>query len=293
MSLFKTLFKTRTKITNAFSKVFKKNSLSEEDYYLIEESLISADISWELTDRIIEEIKLNYETKSKFNDILLSSFKNIIGIPKATHLNRNILMVGVNGVGKTTSCAKLAYHFKHNNKSCSLVAADTYRAAAVEQLRLWSEKINVNFISNLNTSDPASIAFDGVKSGESKGIDYTIIDTAGRLHTSANLMNELQKIYKVISKVSDKITVIISIDANIGQNGLKQIEEFNKFLPLDGIFINKMDGTAKGGVGMTIIAKYKLPIFFLGVGEKINDFIEFDLDSYISSLISFEKKDSK
>ena len=202
-------------------------------------------------------------------------------------------MVGINGAGKTTSCAKLAYHFKRNNKSCSLVAADTYRAAAVEQLRLWSEKINVNFISNLNTSDPASIAFDGVKSGESKNIDYTIIDTAGRLHTSVNLMNELQKIYKVISKVSDEITIIISIDANIGQNGLKQIEEFNKFLPLDGIFINKMDGTAKGGVGMTIIDKYKLPILFLCVGEKINDFIEFDLDYYISSLVSFEKEDSK
>ena len=293
MSLFKTLFKTRTKIADAFTKVFAKGSLSKEDYCLIEESLISSDISWRLTDRIIEKIKVNYKTGSNFNDTLVSSFKNIIGIPKTIRLNRNILMVGINGAGKTTSCAKLAYHFKRNNKSCSLVAADTYRAAAVEQLRLWSEKINVNFISNLNTSDPASIAFDGVKSGESKNIDYTIIDTAGRLHTSVNLMNELQKIYKVISKVSDEITIIISIDANIGQNGLKQIEEFNKFLPLDGIFINKMDGTAKGGVGMTIIDKYKLPILFLGVGEKINDFIEFDLDSYISSLVSFEKEDSK
>ncbi|MDC1050995.1 signal recognition particle-docking protein FtsY [Candidatus Marinimicrobia bacterium] len=194
-------------------------------------------------------------------------------------------MVGVNGSGKTTSTAKLAQYFKQKSKKITLVAADTYRPAAIEQLKIWADRININVISNLNTSDPASIAFDGAKSGINKKHDHIIIDTAGRLHTSKNLMNELSKIYRVVSKLSDEITVCLSIDGNTGQNGLKQVEEFNKYLPIDNIILNKMDGTAKGGIVLSILNNLSLPISFLGYGEQYDDFDEFDIDKYLDILI--------
>ena len=293
MSLFKktfsNLFKTRKKISDTFKKVFRKGSLSDEDCYLIEETLLSADVSWELTDKIISNIKNNYNTEKDWEDLLANSLKNSLPQINEISINHAIIMIGVNGVGKTTTCAKLANFYKNRGNSVLLVAADTYRAAAVEQLELWAKKINVNCISNLNTSDPASIAYDGINSGVSNNIDYTLIDTAGRLHTSINLMNELQKVYKVTSKVTDKITVVMNIDANLGQNSLSQIEEFNKILPIDGVILNKMDGTAKGGVAMSIMDKFKLPVLYFGIGEGIDDMIPFNLSDYIKSLIASEE----
>ncbi len=165
------------------------------------------------------------------------------------------------------------------------MAADTYRPAAIEQLKIWADRININLISNLNTSDPASIAYDGSKSGMNKAHDHIIIDTAGRLHTSKNLMNELSKIFRVVKKLSDKVTVCLSIDGNTGQNGLKQVEEFNKYLPIDNIILNKMDGTAKGGIVLSILNNLSLPISFLGFGEQYDDFEEFDIDKYLDTLI--------
>ena len=293
MSLFKktfsNLFKTRKKISETFKKVFKKGSLSDEDCCLIEETLLSADVSWKLTDKIIENIKNNYNSEKDWENLLANSLKDSLPEINEISINHAIIMIGVNGVGKTTACAKLANSYKNRGNSVLLVAADTYRAAAVEQLELWARKIKVNCISNLNTSDPASIAYDGINSGISNNIDYTLIDTAGRLHTSINLMNELQKVYKVISKVTDKITVIMNIDANLGQNSLSQIEEFNKILPIDGVILNKMDGTAKGGVAMSIMDKFKFPVLYFGIGEGIDDMIPFNLNDYIKSLISSEE----
>ena len=293
MSLFKktfsNLFKTRKKISETFKKVFKKDSLSDEDCCLIEETLLSADVSWKLTDKIIENIKNNYSSEKDWENLLANSLKDSLPEINEISINPAIIMIGVNGVGKTTACAKLANSYKNRGNSVILVAADTYRAAAVEQLELWAKTIKVNCISNLNTSDPASIAYDGINSGISNNIDYTLIDTAGRLHTSINLMNELQKVYKVISKVTDKITVIMNIDANLGQNSLSQIEKFNKILPIDGVILNKMDGTAKGGVVMSIMDKFKFPVLYFGIGEGIDDMIPFNLNDYIKSLISSEE----
>ena len=180
---------------------------------------------------------------------------------------------------------KMKNFFKVNKKSVTLVAADTYRAAAVEQLKIWSQRTYINFISNPNTKDPASIAYDGVKSGIANNDDYVIIDTAGRLHTSKNLMNELEKIFRVVKSITDEISVFISIDGNTGQNGIKQAVEFGKVLPLSNVILNKMDGTAKGGSALSIMYKMLIPISFIGVGESFEDLIEFDLDYYLKSLI--------
>ena len=196
-----------------------------------------------------------------------------------------MIVVGVNGSGKTTTSAKLAQFFKNENKKITLVAADTFRAAAVEQLKIWADRISVNFISNTNSSDPASIAYDGANSGINNSHDHIIIDTAGRLHTSANLMQELEKIHRIVSKLTNEITIIMSIDANIGQNSIKQVQEFNKFLPIDNIIVNKMDGTAKGGIVLSILQSLKIPVSFLGIGESYSDIIPFNLDNYLNSMV--------
>jgi fused signal recognition particle receptor len=282
----KSLFKTKNRIRNAFSKIVSFSKLTSIEREQIEECLLSADVGWELTEKIIQNLESSNSDDS-WEDTMISSIKssvNNINI-KYEAFKRIVIIIGVNGSGKTTSTAKLAQYFKLNNKKITLVAADTYRPAAIEQLKIWADRININLISNLNTSDPASIAYDGSKSGMNKAHDHIIIDTAGRLHTSKNLMNELSKIFRVVKKLSDKVTVCLSIDGNTGQNGLKQVEEFNKYLPIDNIILNKMDGTAKGGIVLSILNNLSLPISFLGFGEQYDDFEEFDIDKYLDTLI--------
>ena len=287
MGIFKKLFKTRDKIGGALSNIFKSSKISSEDYEKIEECLLSADISWSVTEKIVDSIK-KQTNESDWEECLKSIFRDILSVDTSFELKKNIIMIGVNGAGKTTSCAKLAHYLKNNKNDVILVAADTYRAAAVEQLEVWAQRANVEIISNFKTKDPASIAFDGVNYGKAKNVDHVIIDTAGRLQTSKNLMNELEKIYRVISKITSDVTILMNLDANVGQNGIKQVEEFNKSLPIDGIILNKMDGTAKGGVAISILDKFSFPIVFLGIGEKIDNIVPFDEHKYINSIISFD-----
>ena len=290
MSIFKkafsSLYKSKDKIRKTFSKILSLSQLSDNEKEQIENCLLSSDVGWQLTEKIINDLK-----KSKKDELwenaLIETIKSSVNHidKKINNFKKIILIIGVNGTGKTTSAAKLANYFKDNNKKVTLVAADTYRAAAVEQLSIWSKRMNIDFISNVNTSDPASIAYDGVNSGISNNHDHIIIDTAGRLHTSKNLMMELGKIYKVIQKLSNEITVCISIDGNTGQNGIRQVEEFNNYLPIDNIILNKMDGTAKGGIALAIIDSLSIPISFMGIGEGYNDLIVFNLDDYLGFLI--------
>ena len=289
MSLFKKAFSgilnTKNKIRETFSKISFSNSLSDEDVDAIEECLLESDVNWRLTEKIIAKMK---EDSSKYEDwqsLLKYSIKDSILTIDKKNLKKIIIIIGVNGSGKTTTSAKLAYLLKNKNKKVTLVAADTFRAAAVNQLKIWSERINVNFISNINSTDPASIAFDGSKSGIAKNHDFIIIDTAGRLHTSVNLMKELEKILKVVSKLTEDISVLMTLDANIGQNAIKQVEEFNKFMPIEGIIVNKMDGSAKGGALLSIMDELKIPVLYNGIGETLEDFIEFDIDDFLKSLI--------
>ena len=283
---FSKIFKSKNKIKETFSKVLSFTSLTQDDKEKMEECLLSSDLGWELTEKILEKLEKN-EKNYTWEKILLKTLKSSIENLEIScnDINKVILIVGVNGSGKTTSAAKLANFLKINNNSVTLVAADTYRAAAIEQLKIWAQRTSINFISNPNTQDPASIAFDGVKSGITRNDDYIIIDTAGRLHTSKNLMNELEKIYRVICKLTEDISVFISIDGNTGQNGIKQAKEFGKVLPINNIMLNKMDGTAKGGIALSIMHDLKIPISFLGIGESYEDLLEFDLDNYLESLI--------
>ncbi len=288
MNFFKKLSKTREKISGRLSEIFRSSEVSKFDFEEIEDCLLSSDISWSVTNKLINSLKEN--KNSNLIESLKLEIKNILSLDKKFKIKKNIIMIGVNGAGKTTSSAKLANFLKLKNNKVSLVAADTYRAAAVEQLKIWANKINVEFVSNNKTNDPASIAFDGVKSGDAKNNDYVIIDTAGRLHTSENLMNELEKVYRVISKITNDITILINIDANVGQNGIKQVEDFNRFLPIDGIILNKMDGTAKGGVAISIVEKLGIPIVYVGLGEKIENIMSFNIDSYVDSIIDFDSQ---
>ena len=283
---FSKIFKSKNKIKETFSKVLSFTSLSQEEKEKMEECLLSSDLGWELTEKTLEKLEKNKKNNT-WEKILLKTLKSSIENLdiSCNDIKKVILIVGVNGSGKTTSAAKLANFLKINNNSVTLVAADTYRAAAIEQLKIWAQRTNINFISNPNTQDPASIAFDGVKSGITRNDDYIIIDTAGRLHTSKNLMNELEKIYRVICKLTENISVFISIDGNTGQNGIKQVKEFGKVLPINNIMLNKMDGTAKGGIALSIMHELKIPISFLGIGESYEDLLEFDLDNYLESLI--------
>ena len=281
---FSPLFKTRSIIRDTFNKLMGKPHLLEADYVSIEECLLSADINWNITENIIDKVKSESFKNDNWEDILIELLSNLV-IDKDIHLKRIILMVGVNGVGKTTACAKLANYLKNLNKKVILVAADTYRAAATNQLRLWAQQLDIDCICNEKTSDPASIAYDGVKSGLSKNCDYIIIDTAGRLQNSKNLMAELEKIHKVISKISDEISVIMNLDANIGQNSISQTEEFNNIIPINTVILNKMDGTSKGGIALSILDTFNIPISFIGVGERIDHLLKFNANDYIRSLI--------
>ena len=290
MNIFKktllNLKNTKSKIRETFKKIKFSNSLTEEDIGNIEDCLLGADVGWELTEKIISQIESSKD-KSSWENILINIIKSNLDKCEIKNVifKQVIIIIGINGSGKTTASAKLAQFFKNENKKLTLVAADTYRAGAVEQLKIWSNRISVNFISNNNSSDPASIAYDGATSGIKNNHDYVIIDTAGRLHTSRNLMHELEKIYRIVSKLTDQITVIMSIDANIGQNSIKQVNEFNKYLPIDSIIVNKMDGTARGGIVLSILQNLKIPISFLGIGESYSDIVPFNLDNYLNSMV--------
>ncbi|MBP6456569.1 MAG: signal recognition particle-docking protein FtsY, partial [Chitinophagaceae bacterium] len=202
-----------------------------------------------------------------------------------------ILVVGVNGVGKTTTIGKLAYNFKNNNKKVLLGAADTFRAAAVEQLTIWSQRIDVEICKKEMGSDPASVAFDTIKSGVAKGSDVIIIDTAGRLHNKAHLMDELNKIKRVIQKVIPDAPheVLLVLDGSTGQNALEQAKQFTEATDVTSLAITKLDGTAKGGVVLAIAHQFSIPVKYIGVGEQMQDLQVFNKFEFIDSLFSLKK----
>ena len=285
------LTKTRTKLSSLFAKISGKTILTDDDIQDLEEALLGADIGWELTDSIIEQLKAPDKAEITREDRFQQCIQQYLSdVNEVGELQKVILLVGINGTGKTTSAAKLGGYFSSSGQSVSLVAADTYRAAAVEQIRIWAERLNLHLTANDKSADPASVAYDGVSSGITKNLDRIIVDTSGRLHTSANLMKELEKIYRVVLKLTDAVDVLITIDANTGQNGLQQAQEFAKYIPLTGVILTKMDGTARGGIAIQIMKELNLPVYFLGVGEQVDDLVPFDRESYIKGLISSKKE---
>lgn len=292
---------------NFFSKITKaiagKNTVDEEVLDELEEALITADVGLDTTVKIIERIearvaKDKYLNTSELNTILQQEIEAIlVAVPEKNAYGFNtalpvkpyvILVVGVNGVGKTTTIGKLAHNFKTAGKSVLLGAADTFRAAAVDQLTIWSERAGVPIVKKEMGSDPASVAFDTVTSGVSRGVDVILIDTAGRLHNKAHLMEELSKIKRVVQKVIPEAPheVMLVLDGSTGQNALEQAKHFTAATEVTALTITKLDGTAKGGVVLSIANHFQIPVKFIGVGEKMEDLLVFDKHEFVDSLFS-------
>jgi fused signal recognition particle receptor len=293
-----------SKITKAIAG---KSSVDEEVLDGLEEALVSSDVGVETTIKIIDKIekrvaKDKYINTSELNRILQEEIEAIlVDAPEqsykdfATPTGKKpyvIMVVGVNGVGKTTTIGKLAYNFKKAGKSVLLGAADTFRAAAVDQLTVWSERVGVPIVKQGMGSDPGAVAFDTVQSGIAKDTDVVIIDTAGRLHNKTYLMEELSKINRVVKKIMPDAPheVLLVLDGSTGQNALEQAKQFIAATDVTSLAITKLDGTAKGGVVLAIASQFKIPVKFIGVGEKMEDLLVFDKHEFVDSLFNLERK---
>lgn len=287
---FSGLHKTRKNIINTFSKIHGKKYLNQDELDELESVLFQSDLSYELTMEIINEFESKtLDDMETWEDKFIELIKLKVAKENDNSDNAKIyLIIGVNGTGKTTTSAKICNYYKNRGFKSMLVGADTYRAAAVEQLKMWSKKLNVKFVSNELTKDPASIVYDAVTSGLKDNFDKIIIDTAGRLHNSVNLMQELEKVYRVSKKFNEKVKVVLVIDSNVGQNGMNQALEFSKFIPVDSLVLTKMDGTAKGGIAVSMVDKLNIPIDFIGMGEGVDDLVPFELETFLKGLISNE-----
>jgi fused signal recognition particle receptor len=265
----------------------------------LEAIMIGADMGVTTTNEILNSIRDQVSRKTlldaaELRGAVKAEVRRILTIndaaPKQTSDNEPfvILMVGVNGVGKTTTIGKLAHRFKKDGKSVMLCAADTFRAAAIEQLEVWSTRSNTPLIKQKPGADPSAVLYDGLQSAKAKKIDVVIVDTAGRLHTKNNLMNELEKMTRIAKREipSAPHEVLLVLDATTGQNGLTQAKEFTKSAGVTGLVLTKLDGTAKGGVVTAIARELKIPIRFVGVGEKMDDLIEFSAEDFVESLFA-------
>jgi len=285
--LFNSLEKTRRSIAESFN-ILQKNKVSIETLDNLETTLLSADIGNDTTTEIINLIKNssgdNYIQYVK--EYMLSVLEsNKIEMQPLPFIK---LIVGVNGTGKTTTAAKLAHHYKLMGNDVVLVAADTYRAAALDQLEIWSNRIDVRLISNQSAKDPSSVIYDGLNASNSEGSQIVIIDTAGRLHNNKNLMLELEKMKRIILEnfKNYSLGTIVTIDSTLGQNSLHQAKAFLSYININSAVLTKMDGTAKGGIVFGLSKELNIPIEFLGVGENIEDLEKFDYNNYINSLFN-------
>lgn len=297
-SLKERLSKSRKKLGSGLaSLLLGKKSINDDLLDELEMLLITADIGINTTDKVLESVRKNASRKilkdsNGIYDFLKSELASLL--VEDSQLNTDlgetfvILVVGVNGAGKTTTIGKLAKRFQNEGKSVMLAAGDTFRAAAVDQLKVWGERNNIPVVAQDTGADSASVIFDAYQSAQAKNIDILIADTAGRLHTQSNLMQELEKIKRVISKQNDLAPheVMLVIDGGAGQNAINQAKEFNKSVELTGLSITKLDGTAKGGVLFAISDELKLPIRFIGVGEGIDDLKPFKANEFVDALFN-------
>lgn len=286
------LKKTKENISKKFYEVFAGRKLDDDFYDDLESALISVDVGVTAAENIVEELRSAcFEQRVTSTDEAKGLLKTImtaqIDYDVAEYEYPLIILVaGVNGVGKTTAIGKLAKYFKSQGKSVMLAAADTFRAAAAEQLTVWAERSGVRIVKQDEGADPAAVVFDALASAKAKNYDVILVDTAGRLHNKKNLMNELGKINRVIEREypdADFRTYIV-LDATTGQNAVAQVNTFNELLDIDGIILNKLDGTAKGGVVFAISAEEELPVVFVGVGEGIDDLLPFSASEFIEEL---------
>ena len=293
--IFAGLTKTRVNMED-LEEIFRNYKPDDDDFFdELEEMLIMADMGADLVDRVVTSMHYlcfdkNIKRGDKAREVLIGELKKELDAgDTALKLDTRpsvSLMVGVNGVGKTTTIGKLAAMLKGQGKKVLLCAGDTFRAAAAEQLGIWAERAGVDFVRHEEGSDPAAVVFDGINAGKARDMDVIIIDTAGRLHNKANLMNELSKMRRIIDRElpGADVETLMVLDATTGQNGLIQAEQFLETAGITGIVLTKLDGTAKGGVVFAIANRLKLPVKFVGVGEGMDDLIPFNPQDYIEAL---------
>ncbi len=291
------LKKTKDNMVGKINGILQKFTKIDEDFFLeLEEILISADVGVETTEKICEKLK-DVVRKEKLTgaDKIKEHLKEILveileeqgeAEKKEITYPHAILVVGVNGVGKTTTIGKLANLYKNNGKTVLLSAADTFRAAAIDQLEIWAKRVGVTIIKQKEGSDPAAVAYDSINAAKARKVEYVILDTAGRLHNKKNLMDELSKINRVIEKgLPDSfVETLLIVDATTGQNAISQVKEFKKITNVTGLVLTKLDGTAKGGIVLAIKNELKVPIKYVGTGEKIDDISEFDAKDFVNAL---------
>ena len=290
------LTKTRNSISDGLDSVFGDYSEVDDDFFEeLEEVLVMADIGVPTTEKILDEVKEKMheerlKTPEKVRELLIRTVAEQMTPDEHAYDFENektvIIVVGVNGVGKTTSIGKLALNYKNEGKKVLMCAADTYRAAAAEQLIIWAERGGIDIVSQKEGADPASVVYDAINSFKAHGTDIMICDTAGRLHNKKNLMNELSKIYRIIERELPDVRkeVLLVLDATTGQNAISQAKEFTSAANVNGIVLTKMDGTAKGGIAIAICSELNMPVKYIGVGEQIEDLQRFDPDAFVRAM---------
>ncbi|MBR2341165.1 MAG: signal recognition particle-docking protein FtsY [Clostridia bacterium] len=292
--LFGSLKKTKENFSGKLRQLFSKNKLGDEFYEELEEILISSDVSVTTAEEVVERVKEQaiderLKDEAYVTNLLRSVLTEILEESEVEELSYPcvIMLVGVNGVGKTTTVGKLAHYFLEKGKTVTVAAADTFRAAASEQLSVWAERAKVRIVKHEEGSDPSAVIFDAVASAKAKKTDVVIVDTAGRLHVKENLMNELRKMDRVVTREypeADFMKLLV-LDATTGQNAVNQARVFDEAVELDGIVLTKLDGTAKGGFIFSLSQELSLPVIFAGVGEKIDDLEKFDSTTFVEAIL--------
>ncbi len=293
----KGLSRTRERLKEGLGELFVIERIVDDEFFEeLEEALITADINIDTVKTLLAPLRLKVKDgqllkANELKNALKEEMLKILSLPNPTFPPESkpaaIFFIGVNGVGKTTTIAKLGYRLKKQGFSVLFIAADTFRAAAIEQLELWGKRLDVSVIKQTPGADPSAVVFEGLKAAQSRKIDIAIVDTAGRLHTKYNLMEELKKMARVAGKVISGAPHenFLVIDATTGQNAINQVRLFGEALSLTGLILTKLDGTAKGGVALTLAHLFKIPIRFVGIGEKLEDLEEFDPKAFIEAIV--------
>lgn len=296
MNIFERLKSGLSKTRSQISSIIGGEGRFDNAFYEnLEDAFIAADIGLELSQELINRLKVEFKSKrittvgdayKEMKRMLAEDLRVENHSEECQSKPKVMLVIGVNGVGKTTTIGKLSHDFRQQGKSVMLGAADTFRAGAIEQLRIWAEKTNAEFIAQHEGADAASVAYDAMEAAKARGVDVLILDTAGRLHTKVNLMNELEKILRVIKRNTPHAPdeVLLVVDATTGQNAIKQAQAFNEIIGINGLVITKLDGTSKGGIALALTKMLKVPIRKVGVGEGLDDLQDFIPETYVDAM---------
>ncbi len=291
------LSKTRNNIAESFNNLFKASELDDDFYDELEETLVMSDMGFETTEKIIDDLKgkvkeLHIKEAEACKELVINIIRDQMSVDESAYDFEDkktvVFVIGVNGVGKTTSIGKLAAQYKAQGKKVLMAAADTFRAAAIDQLKTWSNRAGVEIIAQNEGADPSAVVYDAVAAAKARNTDILLVDTAGRLHNKKNLMDELAKMRRIIDKEYPDANVesLIVLDGTTGQNALEQARQFSSVTEINGIIITKLDGTAKGGIAIAIQSELNVPVKYIGIGEKIEDLQKFDPNSYVTALFS-------